>query len=423
MGEARGEAASGRERLRLAADEAGDVVNPLSDLRGASRLAFDATVGMTELVDELHATIAHLPTSLGGPVGAAVNGVTALVYGGIRTVTRAAGAGIDSALARLALGLGSQPSSPRREAIVAALNGVVGDRLAETGNPLAIAMQLRSDGKRLVLTRDALATAFPDPGRRVVVLVHGLCMNDLHWRRPAHCHGTELARRLGYTPLYLRYNTGLHVSTNGRALAGVLEALVAAWPVPLDDLAIVGHSMGGLVARSAHHYGTLAAHVWPERLRRLVFLGTPHHGAFLERAGHRLHRLVGQTPVVAPLARLGKIRSAGITDLRDGSLLDEDWQGRDRFADAADARRPVPLPGGVRCFTVGATLGTSPHDVPSRVIGDGLVPLPSALGRHDDARFALTFPDTHQWTAYGIGHFGLLDRPAVYAKIHDWLAP
>jgi len=180
--------------------------------------------------------------------------------------------------------------------------------------------------------------------------------------------------------------------------------------------------MGGLVSRSAQHYATLAGQEWARRLRKLVFLGPPHHGASLERAGHRLQRLIEEIPYAAPLSRLGKIRSAGITDLRHGNLLDEDWQGRDRFAHPNDIRRPVPLPEGVSCFTVAATKSKVAHDVRSRIVGDGLVPLASALGRHADPRFALAFPEAHQWVACDTGHVELLDQPAVYDRIRDWLA-
>jgi pimeloyl-ACP methyl ester carboxylesterase len=397
--------------------------NHVSDLRGVSSLAVDATAGVTELVEALHTTIARLPLKLGGPiVEGAVNAITWLVYRSIHGVTRVAGGGIDIALARLATMVAHTDSSPGREALVAALNGVLGDHLARTDNPLAIPMRVRAGGLPVTLTRAGLTVAFPRPSTKVVLLVHGLCMNDLQWTRQEHDHGTALARNLGYTPVYLHYNTGRHVSTNGQALTRMLEALVAAWPVPLEELAIVAHSMGGLVARSAHHYGARAGHAWPGRLRKLVFLGTPHHGASLERGGHRLHLLFEKTSYTAPFSRLGRIRSAGITDLRYGNLLDEDWEGRDRFKDQEDRRRPIPLPEGMRCFTIAATRGKSAGDLGARLIGDGLVPLESALGRHEDPRFALTFPESHQQIAYGTGHFDLLCRPEVYERIHTWLA-
>jgi hypothetical protein len=388
-----------------------------------SRLAVDATAGLTGLVEAMHVAIARMPAKLGGPlVEGAVHGIPRLVYRSIHGVTRAVGGGIDIVLAQLVPMLGHVDSSPAREAVIAALNGVLGDYLTETGNPLAIAMQWRKDGRPLEPTREGLAAAFPMPSAKIVVLVHGLCMNDLQWTRQGHDHGAALARALGYTPVYLHYNSGRHVSTNGRALTAKLEALVAAWPVPVEELAIVTHSMGGLVARSAHHYGTVAGHAWRRRLRRLVFLGTPHHGAALERGGHRLHRLFDQTPYTAPFARLGKIRSAGITDLRHGSLLDEDWHGRDRFAHGEDARRPVPLPDGVECFAVGATTGRSPRDLRGRLLGDGLVPLASALGRHRDPRLTLALPESRQWIACDTSHFELLSRPEVYERIHAWFA-
>jgi len=139
----------------------------------------------------------------------------------------------------------------------------------------------------------------------VLVLVHGLCRNDRCWQRDGHDHGAELARDLSYTTAYLNYNTGLHISTNGRAFAQMLEALVAAWPTPLKEVSIVGHSMGGLVARSAYHYGLAANHAWCRKLRKLVFLGTPHHGVPLERAGHHVDLFLEKTPYSAPLALPG----------------------------------------------------------------------------------------------------------------------
>jgi pimeloyl-ACP methyl ester carboxylesterase len=157
---------------------------------------------------------------------------------------------------------------------LAALNGVLGDHLADTANPLALKMQFR------------LRNMPQNSGGRIVVLIHGLCMSDLQWTRRDHDHGAALARDFGYTPVYLSYNSGLHISTNGRALAESLEALITQWPAPVEDFVIIGHSMGGLVARSACHYGEEADHLWRRKLRKLVFLGTPHHGAPLERIGH-----------------------------------------------------------------------------------------------------------------------------------------
>ena len=209
-------------------------------------------------------------------------------------------------------------------------------------------MRLRRDGVPLELRRDRLAAAIPGAGRKVLLLVHGSCMNDLLWNRRGHDHGAALARDLGYTAVYLHYDSGLHVSTNGRELASLLERLVAAWPVRVAELSIVAHSMGGLVSRSACHQAGEAGLRWPRRLRKMVFLGTPHHGAPAERLGNWVNVVLGAAPFTGPLARLPRIRSAGVTDLRHGNLLDEDWQGRDRFGRGPDRRRPVPLPTGVQ---------------------------------------------------------------------------
>jgi len=372
-----------------------------SDVRALARLVTDATLQLTDLVEGVHAGIVRAPRRQ-------TSGLSGFVYRTVRGVTRTVGQTADGVLAQVVPLFGARHSSPAREAMLAAVNGVVGDYLKSTGNALAIPMQFRVQGKPL-----APAT-LPDASRKLLVLVHGLCMNDLQWRHDGHNHGTALAHDLGYTPVYLHYSTGQHISDNGRQFAQRVEALLRQWPVPVDDLVIVGHSMGGLVTRSACHYGMQQGHEWPARLRKLVFLGTPHHGAPLERVGNWLETVLRATPYAAPFARLGMLRSAGITDLRHGNLLDEDWEGRDRFQRGPDNRVPLPLPEGVACYAVAGRL--------SRLTGDGLVPLQSALGQHGEASRQLGFPEEHTWVAEGVGHLNLLGDAAVYERIRDWLA-
>lgn len=188
------------------------------------------------------------------------------------------------------------------------------------------------------------------------------------------------------------------------------------------EFAIVSHSLGGLVVRSALHYGAAAGHVWPGKLGSVIFLGVPHLGVPLERLGHWLEQLWNKTPFTAPFAKAGKLRSAGITDLRYGFLLDEDWQGSDRFGQDAAVRPALALPAGVRCYTIAAALGKESAPVRNGWLGDGLVPVDSALGRHADPALALAIPAGRQWIAYGCGHFDLLDRADVYEHIRGWLA-
>ena len=249
-----------------------------ADLRGASRLAIDAVAGITELVEDMHRNIAGLSPPVGRAPSGGAGGISGLVYRGVRGVTRAVGHGVDMALAQLAPLIGKTRSWPRREAVVAALNSVLGDYLAATNNPLAISMQVRRGGTALELNRAALSQAIPQASGKILLLVHGLCMNDLQWKRDGHDHGAALAAEFGYTPLYLHYNSGLHISTNGRAFAALMQQVQTAWPVPVEELVIVGHSMGGLVARSACHYAKQARADWLRKLQTLVFLGPPTTG-------------------------------------------------------------------------------------------------------------------------------------------------
>lgn len=393
-----------------------------ADLRGLNRLTIDGIAGIVDLVEAMHYNIASVPGILAKPKRGRTTGITGLVYRSIRGVVGLVGHGLDKLLARLDPLLGERSTWPGREALLAALNGVLGDYLAASNNPLAITMALRRGGIALPGEGAPLAAAMPQAGGKLVVLLHGLCLNDLQWLRNRHDHGAALARDLAYTPVYLHYNSGLHISTNGRAFAELLENLVQRWPVPLTELVLIGHSMGGLVIRSACYYGALERHDWLRRVGKLVFLGTPHHGAPLERGGNWVDMLLGSSAYSAPLARLGKIRSTGITDLRFGNLLDEDWNKRDRFERSGDLRAAVPLPEGVACYAIAATTGKKAGDLADKLIGDGIVPLASALGRHTDPRFALNFDESRQRVVRGINHLDLLSRAEVYAQIKRWLA-
>ena len=397
----------------------------VADARGGLRLVVDATRHITGLVEALHGQILRVAPPLRRRPAAEqalagdgdglprTQGLTGLVYRSIQGSSRLVGDGLDGLLAPWDAALGSAGSSPRRDAAVAALNGVLGDHLLRSGNPLAITLRLRQQGQPLDLAR--LADAAP---RRLLLLVHGLCMSDLGWCRDGHDHGQRLGAALGAEPVYAWYNSGRHISDNGADLAQALEQLLQQWPNPPDELIIVGHSMGGLVARSAIEQARQAGQAWPQRLHKLVFLGTPHHGAPLERAGNWLHRVMDLSPYVAPFTRLSRIRSEGITDLRHGNLLARDWQGASRF-DHRDLRQPLPLPAGVDCYAIASTAG-GPGSAGS-MLGDGLVPVDSALGRHKRQAMDLGLDKAHTWVGHGIHHLDMLSDPAVYRRLLGWL--
>jgi pimeloyl-ACP methyl ester carboxylesterase len=270
------------------------------------------------------------------------------------------------------------------------------------------------------MTAETLSETIQQSKGKLAIMVHGACMNDLQWNRKEHDHGAALARDLGFEPLYVHYNTGLHISENGQSFASLLETIAAQSPEPVE-LFIVAHSMGGLVTRSACHYAKKSGHTWLQNLRKVVFLGTPHHGSLLERGGNCIDVLLKMTPYSAPFSRLGKIRSCGVTDLRYGNLLDDDWQGGDRFESSGDQRIPVPLPKGVQCYAIAATTGKESSTLSDNVIGDGLVTLRSALGRHDDVNLDLPFPENNQWIVRNVNHLDLLSNPSVYKTIKTWL--
>ena len=407
--------------------------NPLkhlkaADLRGVAQLATQATSGVTRIAEGVHQSVWRTMGVPGGKESRQTGGITGLVYQSIQGVTQLVGKGLDSLLSKLEPLLESagdgDAATPEREAVLAALNGVIGDRLVASGNPLATPMSLRYQGA--ALDWQALPP-MPEATGKIVLLIHGLCMNDLQWQSSgatlAGNHGATLAAELGYTPIYVRYNTGLHTSENGHQLARLLEQLVTHWPTPIGEITVVAHSMGGLVTRSAVHSAEHSGLRWPASLKNIVFLGTPHHGAPLERAGNWVDVILASTPYSAPFAKLGQLRSAGITDLRYGHVLDLDWQGHDRFHRKPDSRQRLPLPEGVACFAVAATLAAKRSALADRLIGDGLVPLHSALGEHDDPTRTLRFAKANRMMAYRTNHMALLSSPDVTQQLVAWLTP
>lgn len=295
----------------------------------------------------------------------------------------------------------------------------------QTGNPLAMQMVLRQGGRTIDVAdlpgeEGSARPTIRQPSRRLLVTVHGSCMNDRQWRQNGHDHAEALASAGRFTRVDVLYNSGRHIGENGRDLARLLEQLVSFWPVPVESITVLAHSMGGLVIRSACHAAEQAGHGWRDRLGDIVFLGTPHHGAPLERGGNVFGLALGWHRYSAPLARLARIRSAGVTDLRYGHLLEDSATGGDRFQHTGDRRAPVPLPSGVRCFAVAGTVASGGL---KDGVGDGLVPVDSALGRHPDPSHTLDLPDSRIRVVDGVGHLDLLSSPVVFESLERWLLP
>ncbi|MFT5442132.1 MAG: pimeloyl-ACP methyl ester carboxylesterase [Myxococcota bacterium] len=408
-------------------------------LRGATRLAFDAVESVTDIVEGMYRNISAAPLPFGEePQGSAL-GIAGFVHGAIRKVNGGVRDATDFALRPLSAPLDRvYPPGPQREAAVAALNGVCGDHLECSGNPLAIPLELRvflasnrgtdpSDpaAKPLALYPRSKPQASGEVGfqatGRILVLAHGLCMNDRDWSWEGHNHGQELADAFDYTPVYLRYNSGRHISTNGREFAAALEQLVVDWPVPIESLTLVGFSMGGLVTRSALQIAEEQRLGWFGKVDRVAYVSTPHHGAVMERGGFWLHKSMTFSPYTAPLAALARIRSTGITDLRHGNVLEADWQGHDTHVDNSDRRQPVPLAPGIEHYALAATLSKQPGERIGRLLGDGLVHPSSATGRHANPQRDLSFDESHVRILYGQSHLGMLSDPRVSDCLRGWL--
>jgi len=347
------------------------------ELRALTRLAFDELATGAGGIRQVHRAIADRAFAP-GPAKALHDGISGAVYASVRGGAALAG------LAAAAV----VPERPAATAPLAVLNGLRGDVLEP---PLAIPMTLRADG---------------EPLPRLAVFVHGLFETEHAWR---YGGGPTYGERLeGFTPVWVRYNTGRHISDNGRSLAEALEELVDAWPVEVEQIALIGHSMGGLVARSACHAGG----DWTRHVTHVVSLGSPHTGAPLESAVHYAAAALGAMPESRPFAGFLRRRSAGIRDMRSGSLVDADWEGRDPDALRAAACDEVPLhDGAVHCFVAATVTRDARHPV-ARVIGDWLVLEASASHRTQEALHV-----------GGAHHLALLNHPVVYEWLERALRP
>ena len=400
------------------------------EIQAAGRLAGLELANIVSLVEQMHHAVGARAFAFGAPVSVPArvvhDGIASGAYALIR-VGLAAGIAA-SELAGTAVGSALQVEwSPRTNLALAVLNATLGDELSDRGSPLAIRMAVRSARADVEPRSDGLRIAFPEATSKLAVFLHGLGENEESWRLHADRHGvgaestygSRLAQELGYTAVYLRYNTGLHISENGRHLTSLLEDIVEAWPTRVTELILVCHSMGGLVARSACHYAGQRGHSWVSTLRHVFYLGSPHLGAGLEQWVSRLSSVLGKLDESRPFASFLDRRSAGVKDLRAGHLLDDDWhasRGPERKSNE------VPLIAWAHHYAVSATVTRSRRNPLGRLFGDLVVQPGSARGRSNSGR-TIPFRVEHTRHFAGLHHFNLLNHPSVYEAIRQWLEP
>ena len=425
---------------------------------GLRDFVHDAIEKTTNLVQETHEAVARKPVAVLSrvdplvPVVRVVDGVRQVtartVFGSVRRTNRGVQAISDLGVALVSRALSPlapvveatraiEERSPTLRAVSSwaddaesALNAVCGDFLEARDNGLSIQMAIRHGGRDLPLRRDALTEALPRATGKLALFVHGLGCSDSVWgerQDPAdngktpRSFGVQLERELGYTPLYVRYNTGLHISQNGRALARLIDALVKAYPCDVTQIVLVGHSMGGLVARSGAHYAKALELPWLPLLSHLMCIASPHFGAPLERAGSAVASVLSLFDTAATQATRKVLdgRSAGVKDLRHGSVLDEDWMEDDASAFATHASKHAPFVEGVVYGYVAAHLRARNGRL-NELVGDLLVHLPSATGKHRDVTRHLPFQMGH--VIDGVHHMALPTHPAVYDQLKKFLA-
>ncbi len=399
-----------------------------AELRAVSRLGGQVFAGLAARIEQVHQVIAGRAFAPIGPAGAPVRVVHDCVARGTYLAVRGAGvaAGMVGGEAGLLLGAGGRPAArqPAGNLALAALNAVAGDRLGPDLAPLAIRMAVRADGCDVEPAAAEVAGAFPGAAPRMAVFVHGLAETENFWRRRAGQsapYGDRLRAEFGYTPVYVRYNTGRHISDSGHDLADLLERLMAAWPGQVDEILLAGHSMGGLVIRSACHYGREASAAWPGRVRHVFYLGSPHLGAPLARAAGLAGWALGRVPETRPFAALAA-GPASVRDLRHGYVLDDDWTGCGPDCCLRDHRCDAPLLATANHYAISAAVTADPGSPLGALVGDLLVQPASAHGRRG-ARQHIPFPVELGRGLGGMHHFDLLNHPDVWETMRGLLRP
>jgi pimeloyl-ACP methyl ester carboxylesterase len=401
------------------------------EIRALGEIAGKSIARPSAVARDVHHAVTSRVFGALGPLGMPVrmlhDPVSSASYKAVAAALRAPLAAGGRALARGAAQTSSSlAESPAGALALGAANGVFGDRLARDHPELAVPLGFWRAGRRVRLDEAGIADAFADATPRLAVFVHGLCETEAAWRVPypggpaRPTYGARLRSDLGITPVYVRYNTGLHVSDNGRALAARLDELLAGWPTEVEGIVLVGHSMGGLVARSAGRYAELEDRQYTSRISHVICLGTPHLGAPLEKAANVASWPLGRLPETRPFADLFvNGRSAGIKDLRFGSCLEEDWCDCDPDEFLRDRCCECPfLESATYCF-VAATLATKPSGA-GGMVGDLLVTYRSASG--GGRRRRIPFEAQHGSHVGGVDHLRLLNHPAVYERIRGWVA-
>lgn len=377
----------------------------VQDLQGLRQALIESVLEGSRVVEAMHGTIARAPLPLSAYRTRSTRGLTRLAYRNVRGVTTLVGFVVDRVLRQLAPLLGQRTDTQTREALVGAINGLVGAHLEASANPLALRMRLRQEGRAIP------TDTWRPTHRHLVLMAHGSCMSDVGFTRKGHNHGHLLANALPVDVIHVNYNSGLPIQRNGKALDVLLEAFLEG-PCAGCAVTLIGFSMGGLVIRSALHAAEQRDAVWPARVGRLITLGTPHHGAPLEQGGHVLTRLLDVTPYSAPLAHLATVRGPGIQDLRHGAITEADHAAITAGA-LRVSRTPTPLPQHLEVHAIAATLSDPYPNDPLRARSDGLVPVASALGLHTDPALNLAFPEDQKHVIAGCSHLGLLNHPEV----------
>jgi pimeloyl-ACP methyl ester carboxylesterase len=272
--------------------------------------------------------------------------------------------------------------------LVPIINGLQGDSLSDNGHPAVVKMSFRHNSRDIEPEKIPEILNMGIESGQWIILVHGLMNDETIWKSgPKDLivrMGTFFEDQKRANVIYLRYNTGRHISQNGRDLSSLIEELIEIHGNKIKDLVLTGHSMGGLVIRSACYYAGILKHSWVQKLKTVFLIGVPNEGSYLAKIAYMTQYFLRKIDPSQnqSIAKFFDLRSNGIKDLSFGFLVDEDWQNPAYENEKViSATRVYPIEG-VNYHLIAATMTEKKNKSKLAVLfGDGLVEKKSALSQ------------------------------------------
>lgn len=254
--------------------------------------------------------------------------------------------------------------------------------------------------------------------QKLVLLIPGLFCDETLWENEAENSNLKivsLLRELGYYPVFIRFNPGLHISSNGKKLSHLLGGFCKY--LESEKLNVISYSQGGLIFRSALYYEREFNYKWREKIAKVLFISSPDRGSYLEKIGFWIGFLFEISPNLALkiIGMLGNLRSDGIKDLSHGIIREEDWKTSKQVRRYATKSYYGELDD-IDAYQI-YSLFSNKEDWFSVLLGDGIIEKPSLEYLKKDVFLKKENPKLRSILVDSHNHFSILDS----AELKEWL--